>query len=149
MGKARQGTSVVACVRGRTADGREFLTADSQNPLCFRLGEGKVIEGLERVVAQMTVGEKRSVAVAPEQGFGPRRTELIASVDKAKFPPHVKPRVGRTLIVRAAGGRAMEATVTADEGSTVVVDANHPLAGQELRLDIELLSAQPATAVQA
>ena len=147
MRNARKGEAVTVCVRGRTADGREFLTADSRKPLRFKIGEGKVIEGLERAVRQMAVGETKSVTVPPEQGFGKRRGELIAEVNKSKFPSHVQPRVGRTVIVRNGEGRAMEARVAADERDRVVLDANHPLAGQTLRLDIELLEVGHATPV--
>jgi FKBP-type peptidyl-prolyl cis-trans isomerase 2 len=91
----------------------------------------------------MTTGETKTVFIAPEDAYGPYLEELTADVDLSQFPPHIKPEVGLHLQIRQENGSFVDVVITKITGSTVTLDANHPLAGKELIFEIELLEILP------
>jgi len=122
-----------------------FATSTGGNPLEFIIGDGKLIPGFEKSVIGMQVGNKQSFNIPPEEAFGQRRDELVATVDKATFPESVVPEKGKVLNVKTEDGKMVEARITHISGDEVIIDANHPLAGQTIRLDVELLDVKKKT----
>ena len=106
-------------------------------------GAGQIIEGLEEPLRQMAAGEKRQVVVPPERGYGLREADLVQKVPKARLPV-VDIRVGEQFQT-GPDRQSPVVTVVAIEGDEVMLDANHPLAGQELHFEVELVGARPAT----
>ena len=139
MTQAKQGDTVQVHYTGR-ANGETFDSSEGQAPLQFTLGAGEVIPGFEAGVLGMTVGERRTLQIPPEEAYGPREPEMVMEVDRAQFPAGVEPQVGQQLQVRQSGGEAFSVMVLAVGADTVTLDANHPLAGQTLTFDIELVS---------
>jgi peptidylprolyl isomerase len=115
-----------------------FATADDEL-LEFKIGNNEVLAGLEKAVIGMQVGQKKSVTVPPEDGFGQRRAELIETANKNQFPDHISLEVGKKLRLKLGDDSAQTMTITEIDGALVTLDANHPLAGLSLQFDIEVV----------
>ena len=127
----------------RNAAGRVLDTSRGGEPMAFLEGTGQIIEGLEEPLVQMAPGEKRAVVVPPERGYGVREAELVQKVPRANLPVGDL-KVGEQF--RTGSDRqAPVVTVVALEAEEVLLDANHPLAGEELHFEVELVTAREAT----
>jgi len=121
-------------------DGTVYDSSIGKEPLQFVIGEGDVsIKGLDQAVIGMHQGETKSVIIPPDQAFGPRLEEKIHVIDRAQFPSNVQPAVGLKFEIRQENGGLDVIAVTDVSESTVTLDANHPLAGKDLRFEIKLL----------
>lgn len=127
----------------RDAGGRVLDTSRGGEPMPFLEGSGQIIDGLEEPLRQMVAGEKRTVVVPPERAYGLREAELVQKVPKANLlVDDIK--VGDQF--QTGPDRAAPVvTVVAIEGDEVLLDANHPLAGQELHFEVELVAVRAAT----
>jgi FKBP-type peptidyl-prolyl cis-trans isomerase 2 len=143
--QAKTGDIVKINFTGKLEDGSVFGSTVDSEPLEFKLGEGRVIPGVEKAVEGMSVGEKKTVQVPPEQAYGPRREELVEEVGRDKFPPEVNPEVGQKFEVPQQQGQPMVVTVVDVSDSNVKLDANHPLAGKNLTFELELLETPSAS----
>ena len=126
--------------------GRILDTSEGSSPTPFIEGAGQIIDGLEDVLLQMKVGEKRAVVVPPERGYGLREDDLMQKVPKARLPVD-DVKVGDQFQT-GPDRHAPTVTVMAVEGDEVLLDANHPLAGQQLHFALELVDSRPATAAE-
>lgn len=140
MTHAQQGDTVRIHYTGRLENGAVFGSTPQDDPVQLQLGSEQIIVGLDRALVGMQVGEKKTVTVPPEEGFGPRRPELQQQVPRTALPEEVK--IGDRLSARA-GDRPVYVWVRALENETATVDGNHPLAGQPLTFDIELVAIEP------
>jgi FKBP-type peptidyl-prolyl cis-trans isomerase 2 len=136
---ARSGDRVRVTYVGRFADGTVFDSSEGQVPLEFTLGAGEVIAGFDAAVLGLLPGECRTVAIPPEQGYGPHLPEMLAEIERRMIPDDHQLAVGSFLEVSAANGATFEVQVVALSDTTVRLDANHPLAGKELHFEIRLL----------
>lgn len=127
----------------RDAAGRMIDTSRGGAPMPFLEGAGQIIDGLEESLLQMVAGEQRTVVVPPERGYGLREAELVQKVAKARLPVG-EIKVGDQFQT-GPDRQAPVVTVVAIEGDEVMLDANHPLAGQVLHFEVELVSTRPAT----
>ncbi len=127
----------------RNREGRVLDTSRGGEPLACIAGAGQIIEGLETELAGMQAGEKRLVVVPPERGYGLREDALVQKVPRARLPVD-DVRVGDQF---QTGPDRQDPVVTilAIEGDGVLLDANHPLAGQDLHFDVELVARRAAT----
>jgi peptidylprolyl isomerase len=132
--QAKTGDTVKVHYTGRLADGTEFDTSIGSEPLEFTLGQGKVIAGFEQAVIGMKVGETKTVTIPADQAYGPRRDDMIFEIGKDKLSPDINPEVGMQL----QGSQGVVTIIKVSE-TTVTIDANHPLAGQDLTFDIGLI----------
>ena len=139
MAQATEGDTVHIHYTGRLGDGTVFDSSREREPLEFTLGEGRVIPGFESAVTGMEPGETRTANVPAADAYGPRRDELVMTVEKEQLPDDLDPDVGQRLGMRTADGETVEVRVTATDDQAVVLDANHPMAGHVLILDIELV----------
>jgi len=139
MVQAKAGDSVKINFKGKLEDGSVFANTAESEPLEFKLGEGKIIPGIEDAVKGMNVGESKSVKVPPEQAYGQRREELVEEVGRDKFPKDVEPKVGQKFEIPQQQGQPMVVTVIDVSELAVKLDGNHPLAGKDLTFDLELL----------
>lgn len=118
------------------------MTAPSsagREPLEFALGTGQVIPGFDKAVEGMAVGENKSVRIPPEEAYGPRHDQLVQDVPKSALPDGMQASVGMLLQAEGADGQLMKLMVTAVAEESITVDGNHPLAGQALGFNIELI----------
>jgi FKBP-type peptidyl-prolyl cis-trans isomerase 2 len=139
MAQARDGDTVKVHYTGKLKDGTVFDSSVDRAPLEFKLGEGQIIPGFERMVRGMAVGESKSSDIPVEDAYGPRHQEMVMQVGHEHFPPDLKPEVGQQLEMEREDGQVLRVTITdvAEEG--VTIDANHPLAGETLTFDVEVV----------
>ena len=142
MSQAKSGDTVKIHYTGTLKDGSQFDSSAGRDPLEFVLGSGQVIPGFDNAVEGMTVGDSKNVQIAPDDAYGPRHEQLIQEVPKTALPEDMKPEVGMGLQSQTPDGQVMQLTVTEVGDATITVDANHPLAGETLNFDIELVAIQ-------
>ena len=125
---------------GTLADGTVFDSSRDSEPFEFELGANQVIKGFDGTVADMAVGETKSVTIQVEDAYGPYHEEMVHEIAYSQFGEGVVPEVGMQLQSEGGEGHPpMVATVTVVSDEMVTIDANHPLAGQDLTFEIELL----------
>jgi FKBP-type peptidyl-prolyl cis-trans isomerase 2 len=144
MPQAQSGDLVRIHYTGHLDDGRTFDSSRGGEPLEFTLGEGEVIPGFEEAVVGMKPGESKTVSIAPEDAYGPHRAEMVQEVDRSALPADVQLKPGLQLQAQSRNGEAMVLTVTEVADGTVTLDANHPLAGERLTFEIELVELDEA-----
>lgn len=142
MGRAKSGDTVRVHYTGKLEDGTVFDTSADRDPLEFTIGTGEVITGIEQAVTGMAPGESKSTTIPPEQGYGPRRQEMVVTVERERLPKEIDPQIGQRLAVQQQDGRQFEVTVTGVSEKAVTLDANHELAGTNLIFDLELVDVQ-------
>ena len=140
MSQAKQGDTVKIHYKGTLDDGTEFDSSEGRDPLEFELGSGQVIPGFDNAVDGMTVGDSKSVRIESGEAYGERHEQLIQEVPRTALPPEMEPEVGMALQSQAPDGQVMNLVVTEVAEATITVDANHPLAGQALTFEIELVA---------
>jgi len=139
MTEAKMGDVVRINYTGRLTDGTQFDSSAGREPLEFTIGLGQVIKGLEAHVAGMEPGAKSTVTIACADAYGPHRQDNIQRLDRAKVPAGIDVQPGTQLQARTADGGMLPITVVEADENSVVVDANHPLAGQDLVFEVELV----------
>ena len=113
--------------------------AQSNGPLEFVIGEGSLIPKFEAAVIGLEPGQKVRVQIASEDAYGTRAEEMVAVIERSEIPADINPEPGQHMEVILQDGTAMPVLVTEVTDTTVTLDANHPLAGQDLTFDITLV----------
>jgi len=139
MTKASSGDTVKVHYTGKLDDGTVFDSSRDREPLEFTLGGGQVIPGFEEAVRDMEEGEETTVTIPPEEAYGQRQDQAVIEVAREQLPDEIKPEVGMQLEVLSAGGGSFPARITEVNDRTITLDANHPLAGEQLTFEIELV----------
>ena len=139
MNGAKKGDKVKVHFTGTLESGKVFDSSRDGNPLEFTLGSGEMMPGFEKEVVGMEVGGTKTFTVMPEEAYGDRRDELIAVIEKSHLPPDVTPVIGQALQVTLPDGVVLDLLVSSIEGDQVTIDANHPLAGETLAFEVELV----------
>lgn len=140
MSEAKKGDSVKIHYTGTLTDGSVFDSSAGREPLEFTIGSGMVIAGFDDAVAGMAVGEKKSVTIPVDKAYGPRNEELIIEVPRSQVPPDLNPEVDQKLQMGGPNGEVVVVTVVEVGEEAIKLDANPPLAGQDLNFDIELVA---------
>jgi FKBP-type peptidyl-prolyl cis-trans isomerase 2 len=141
MRKASSGDVVKIYYIGQTEDGEVFDTSMGK-PISFKIGDKEVVEGLEKGVIGMGIGDKKTLTIPPEEGFGERREQLVETVKKSRFPAHINPEVGKKLRIKQKDGSRIDLRITQIEDDTVTLDANHPLSGHTLNFEVEMVAIE-------
>jgi|ERR1044072_4580293 FKBP-type peptidyl-prolyl cis-trans isomerase 2 len=139
MQTVKNGDTVRVHYHGRLTNGNTFDSSDGREPLEFQVGAGMVIKGFDNGVLDMKVGDKKTVQIPVDQAYGPKNEELIMDFPKANIPADLNPEVGMDLQMSNAQGQVFPVKVAAVGTEFITLDANHPLAGEELVFDIELV----------
>jgi FKBP-type peptidyl-prolyl cis-trans isomerase 2 len=124
---------------GTLSDGTVFDSSDGRDPLEFTLGAGQVIAGLDAGLEGMRVGEARTLTIPADQAYGPHDPAGRQAVPRGQVPPELSLEVGTMLELTLPEGQVMPVTVAEVTEETVVLDANHPLAGQDLTFVVEMM----------
>lgn len=139
---AKRGDTVRVHYTGTLKDGTQFDSSRGREPLEFTIGGGRVIAGFDAAVTGMEVGESRTVTIPSAEAYGDRHEAMLLRVPRGQVPTTVEPRVGQQLQV-GRGGDSVPVTVREVTPEHVVLDANHPLAGEDLTFALELVSVEP------
>jgi len=139
MAQASAGDMVKVHYTGKLDDGTIFDSSREREPLEFTVGEGQVIPGFEEAVSGMGVGEETTVEISPDNAYGPRQEDAVMQFPLEALPDEIEPEVGMQLQLQSQNGQAFPARVVEVGEDTITLDANHPLAGQTLTFEIELV----------
>lgn len=139
MSAAKQGDTVRVHYTGALGDGTQFDSSREASPLEFKIGEGRIIPGFEEAVVGMEPGDSKQVTISSDQAYGPRREELTQEVERTMLPDDLEVQPGMQLQASGPGQQPLVVTVSEVKEGSVVLDANHPLAGKDLTFDIELV----------
>jgi peptidylprolyl isomerase len=139
MAQAQLGNTVKVHYTGKLDDGTVFDSTASRDPLQFSLGNGNVIPGFEQAVLGMSPGESKTTNIPADRAYGPHRPELVMVVERQQMPEDLSIQVGQPLQIRQNNGQTIPVIISQISDSKVTLDANHPLAGQDLTFEIELV----------
>ena len=139
MSQAKLGDTVRIHYTGTLSDGTEFDSSRDREPLAFTVGAGEVIPGFDAAVAGMSIGESKTGTIPAADAYGEPREQLVVRVPRAQVPPQITPRLGQRLQL-GRGDQAMMVVVLEVNDEEVVLDGNHPLAGQDLTFALELVA---------
>ena len=120
-------------------DGRVFDTSENREPLEAKLGQNQLIPGFEKGLTGMKVNEKKTIEIPMEEAYGDVKKELFQKVERNQLPEDIKPEVGMGLMAKNPDGTERQLRVADVKDEFIIVDANHPLAGQDLVFDLEVV----------
>lgn len=139
MQQVKTGDKVKVHYHGRLTNGETFDSSTGREPLEFEVGSGQVIKGFDTGVTGMSVGEKKTINIPVDEAYGPKNPEMIIDFPKDRFPTDMKVEVGMPLMMSNGSGQQFQVKVNEVKDEVVILDANHPLAGEDLIFDIELV----------
>ncbi len=127
-------------------DDGEIIDTSEQEPLEYLQGHNQIIPGLERALSGMKVGESKEVIVAAADAYGEEDEDAYQLVERTLFPPEMELEEGMQLRMRdAQSGEAVDVVIAEVNESNVLLDFNHPLAGEELHFQVKVVGLRPAT----
>ena len=129
----------------RGDSGEVIDSSSGREPLYYIHGAGHIVSGLEKTLTGKKIGQSLKVIVEPVDGYGERHEQGVQKVPKTAFAAEVDVEVGMQFGAEGPNGEAVPVWVTAVSSDTITVDFNHPLAGQRLHFDVELLSIRDST----
>jgi peptidylprolyl isomerase len=139
MSEAKRGDNVKVHYTGKLADGTIFDSSDGGDPLEFALGSGQVIQGFDEGVVGMKVGEAKVVEIPVAKAYGERNPEMVIQAPIEQVPPDLNPELGMRLEMGGANGEVLRVVVVEITDTHITLDANPPLAGEDLTFEIELV----------
>lgn len=139
MGKVKANDTVQVHYTGKLTNGQVFDTSLEREPLQAQLGQGQLIPGFENALIDMAVNEKKTVTIAKKEAYGDVHNELFQKVAKEELPKEITPEVGMGLVASRPDGSQQQLRVAEVNEDHIVIDANHPLAGQDLIFDLEVI----------
>ena len=139
MQQVKEGDVVKVHYTGKLTSGEQFDSSVDREPLEFTVGAGQMIKGFDAALPGMSVGEKKTINIPADEGYGERSEEAIIPFPKENVPADMKLEPGMTLTLSNQDGQPVPVVVTEIRDDVVILDANHFLAGQELIFDIELV----------
>lgn len=137
--QVKKGDTVKVHYTGKLESGEVFDTSKNRQPIEFIVGSGTLMPGIEKGIIMMEIGESKTIEIPPEEAFGNRHVELAVEVMKSEFPDYIAPKIEQRLPIRRPDGQDISVTITDLNEDTLTLDANHPLAGDILLFDIELV----------
>lgn len=135
----KKGDVVKVHYTGKLSNGEQFDSSAGREPLEFTVGAGMMIAGFDKGVEGMLIGEKKVITIKPEEGYGEWREENVISFPSANVPADMKLEVGMALSLRDDRGMPVNVVVKEILPDTIMLDANHFLAGKDLIFDVELV----------
>ena len=139
MAKAENGHTVKVHYKGTLDDKSVFDTSEGREPLEFQIGSGALIPGFESGVVGMEIDEIKTINIPAAEAYGERNPEMIIRVPRNEVPENINPEVGQSLQIQNQDGNTYVVKVEEVGEEEITLDANHPLAGQNLTFEITLL----------
>ena len=139
MQQVKKGDTVKVHYHGKLTDGSTFDSSEGREPLEFEVGGGMVIPGFDSGVTGMAVGEKKTITIPADEAYGQKHEEMIMEFPKERFPADMNPEVGMQLNMSNGSGQNFPVVIIEIKDEVVILDANHPLAGEDLTFDLELV----------
>ncbi len=142
MAEAQQGDLVKVHYTGTIADGTQFDSSVGLEPLEFTLGSGQVIVGFDEAVTGMKAGEKRNVTIPADKAYGQRNEEMVITAPRSSVPTDIIPEVGQQLQLSGPNNQPILVKIVEVTDEHIQLDANPPMAGQDLTFELELVSIE-------
>lgn len=140
MDTVRDGLFAQVHYKGTLADGEVFDSSQERGiPLEVAMGKGQMIKGFEQALLGMSINEKKTFTLTPEEAYGARDDRLERSFQREEIPPGFNPEVGQMVGLKSSDGRDIPATIVAVDDQQITVDLNHPLAGESLTFEVEVV----------
>jgi FKBP-type peptidyl-prolyl cis-trans isomerase SlyD len=143
--KVGKGSVVSVDYELRLGDGKVVDASEPGQPLSYIHGEGQIVPGLERALEGLSAGDARSVVVEPGDGYGPRDARGVQEVPRNAFPAEMVPQAGMELMAEGPEGESVPFVIREVRPETVVIDLNHPLAGETLHFAVTIREIRAAT----
>jgi len=124
---------------GTLTHGEVFDSSQGREPLEITIGQGQLIRGFEDALMGMAINEKKNFTLEPDQAYGLRDEEAVRAFPRAQIPPEIDVQIGQVLALSNSEGQQIPAKVVELDEENVTLDLNHPLAGQSLTFDIEVV----------
>ena len=140
MAQVKSGDTVRVHYHGKLTNGTTFDSSEGREPLEFTVGSGQVIKGFDDAMIDMNIGDKKTVNIPVDNAYGHRSDDMMMEYPLGEFPPEMKPEIGMELHMSDNMGNVFPVVITELKPESVVLDANHPLAGEDLVFEIELVS---------
>ena len=147
MQQVKSGDTVKVHYSGRLNDGTTFDSSEGRDPLEFKVGNGDVIKGFDEGVTGMSVGDKKTVHIPANEAYGQKDDNRIVEFPRENFPADLEPEVGMQLNMTNGSGQVIPVVIIGVGTESVTLDANHPLAGEDLIFDIELVDIAGGTRI--
>lgn len=147
MQQAKDGDKVKVHYHGRLRNGETFDSSQGREPLEFTVGTGQMIKGFDDGVKGMQPGDKKTVEIGADDAYGQKEEANLIEFPKDQFPGEMNPEVGTQLMLSNEQGQQFPVVVAEIKEESVLLDANHPLAGEDLIFDIEMVEVQPVSRI--
>jgi len=128
----------------KVATGQIVESSSAKGPIEYLHGAGQILPALEQALEGLGEGEQAAFSIAPEEAYGERREDNVVSLPRTLFPVDVRLEPGLCLYARASGGQSYPITVREVRTDTVLVDLNHPLAGERLFFKVTIRAVRAA-----
>lgn len=139
MDQAKKGDTVKVHYTGKLDDGTVFDSSVDREPLEFTIGTGMIIPGFEQAVIGMAPGDSKTEVISNERAYGPYLDEMVLVIDRQQIPTEIEPEIGQQLQLQHPNGGVIPVVITDISQESITLDANHPLAGEDLTFDIRLV----------
>ena len=142
MQQVKNGDTVNVHYHGKLTDGSTFDSSEGREPLQFTVGNGQVIKGFDDALVDMKIGDKKTAQIPVDNAYGQRNDDMMMEYPKSDFPEDMQPAIGLELHMSDNAGNVFPVVIAEVRDEVVILDANHPLAGQDLVFEIELVSIE-------
>ncbi|HLT32579.1 MAG TPA: peptidylprolyl isomerase [Aquaticitalea sp.] len=139
MSQVKENDTVKVHYTGKLNNGQVFDSSLEREPLLVTLGKGMLIPGFENALVDMELNEKKTVEIAKEDAYGEIDNDLFHEVSHDQLPSDIKPEIGMGLSSKSSDGRAHNFKIVDVKEDHIILDGNHPLAGQNLVFDLEVV----------
>lgn len=140
MKTIESGSTVEVHYTGTLSNGEVFDSSKGRDPLKVTLGQGQLISGFEDSLMGMALNEKKTFTLEPEEAYGPRNDEAMRQFPRSDLPPDLEVQEGQMLALSTQDGQQIPARVAQLDDESITLDLNHPLAGQSLTFEVEVVA---------
>jgi peptidylprolyl isomerase len=140
MDKVAKGLFVSVTYTGTLGNGEVFDSNADSYPLEYEAGAGQMIKGLDEAVMGMALKEKKKFTLAPEDAYGHRDENGLQEFPRSNVPPNMNPDIGDTVTFTTPEGHQLPARLVKVDDTNLIFDLNHPLAGESLTFDVEVVA---------
>ena len=130
----------------KNSEGEILESTKDHTPLAFISGHNQILPKIEETAGEMLIGSKKNIVLAPPDAYGEYDESAVQMLDKKEFPDDIKLEEGMNFVANAPDGSKVPFVIKSIETETITVDFNHPLAGETLNFDLELVDVRDATA---
>ena len=149
MNTVETGNFVSVHYKGTLQNGEVFDTSEGRHPMEVQMGAGQIITGFEKALMGMSLNEKKVFTLEPEEAYGHKDDSLTHSFNRSEIPAEMEIEVGQTVALSAPEGQQVPAQIVEVNDQEVMVDLNHPLAGETLTFDIEIVGISSSPTQEA